>query len=85
MSDLPAVVHEDDHHVQHLKCGADHDEHIDGSDRPSMFNCKKVRQLGDGGRGGRTMYLATAVWPMRIPSLRRSPWMRGAPQSGLLH
>jgi cyclic nucleotide-binding protein len=49
----------------------------------STFNCKKVHQLSDGGSGGRTIYLATAVWPMRIPSLRSSPWMRGAPQSGL--
>jgi transposase InsO family protein len=37
MSDLPPVVPEDDHHVQHLKCGADHDEHIDGGDRPHML------------------------------------------------
>src|SRR4051795_11291363 len=29
------------------------------------------------------MYLATEVWPTSMPSLRSSPWMRGAPQSGL--
>src|SRR3954453_1707827 len=28
------------------------------------------------------MYLATEVWPTSIPSLRSSPWMRGAPQKG---
>ena len=28
------------------------------------------------------MYFATEVWPTSIPSLRSSPWMRGAPQKG---
>ena len=28
------------------------------------------------------MYLATEVWPTSMPSLRSSPWMRGAPQRG---
>jgi hypothetical protein len=27
--------------------------------------------------------LATLVWPMSMPSLRSSPWMRGAPHNGL--
>src|ERR1700730_14990938 len=30
-----------------------------------------------------TMYLATLVWPISIPSLSNSPWIRGAPHSGL--
>src|SRR5258707_9836960 len=29
------------------------------------------------------MYFATLVWPISMPSLSSSPWMRGAPQSGL--
>jgi hypothetical protein len=29
------------------------------------------------------MYVATLVWPMLMPSLRSSPWMRGAPHNGL--
>ena len=29
------------------------------------------------------MYLATLVWPTSMPSLCSSPWIRGAPQSGL--
>src|ERR1035441_10186229 len=29
------------------------------------------------------MYLATLVCPISIPSLRSSPWIRGAPQRGL--
>jgi hypothetical protein len=29
------------------------------------------------------MYFATLVWPTSMPSESSSPWMRGAPQSGL--
>src|SRR3979411_261329 len=29
------------------------------------------------------MYLATLVCPISMPSLRNSPWIRGAPHSGL--
>jgi hypothetical protein len=37
------------------------------------------------GRGTllRAIYLATLVWPMLTPSLRSSPWKRGAPHNGL--
>ena len=31
----------------------------------------------------RTMYLATLVCPISMPSLSSSPWIRGAPHSGL--
>src|ERR1017187_6859123 len=44
---------------------------------------KKVRQVCDGGFRLRTMFLPTLVSPMSMPSLSNSPWMRGAPQSGL--
>jgi hypothetical protein len=37
MGDPSAVVSEDDHHVQHLKCSADDDEHIDGGNRLHML------------------------------------------------
>jgi hypothetical protein len=33
------------------------------------------------GRHG--MYLPTVAWHTAMPSLSSSPWMRGAPQSGL--
>ena len=36
----------------------------------------------EGGFRRRTMNLLTLVSPMSMPSLRSSPWMRGAPQSG---
>ena len=44
---------------------------------------KKVLQPWDGPARLRAMYFATLVWPASMPSLSSSPWMRGAPQSGL--
>src|SRR5665811_2558892 len=43
---------------------------------------RKVRHVCEGGFRRRAMYLLTLVSPMSMPSLRSSPWMRGAPQSG---
>src|SRR5450755_4010922 len=44
--------------------------------------CKKVRHRWLGGPRRLTMYLATLDCATSNPSLRSSPWMRGAPQSG---
>src|ERR1700675_2014240 len=44
---------------------------------------RNVFQPWDGGLLRRVMYLATDVWPTSTPSLRSSPWILGAPQSGL--
>src|SRR5260370_41642333 len=44
---------------------------------------RKVRHVCEGGFRRRVMYLLTLVSPTSMPSLRSSPWMRGAPQSGL--
>src|SRR5215469_18839196 len=44
---------------------------------------RKLRQVCDGGFRRRTRYLLTLVSPTSIPSFSNSPWMRGAPQSGL--
>jgi hypothetical protein len=49
---------------------------------PSAWFRRIVLQPWDGGRLCRAMYLATEVWPTSVPSLRSSPWMRGAPQKG---
>src|SRR5260370_22621328 len=43
---------------------------------------RKVRHVCEGGLPRWTMYLLTLVSPISIPSLRSSPWMRGAPQIG---
>ena len=50
---------------------------------PSAWLRRNVLQPCEGGRLRRAMYLPTEVWPMSMPSLRSSPWMRGALQSGL--
>jgi len=49
---------------------------------PSAWFRRNVLQPCDGGRRRRAMYLETEVWPTSMPSLRSSPWMRGAPQRG---
>src|SRR3954447_22322750 len=46
---------------------------------PSAWFRRNVLQPCDGGHLCRAMYLATEVWPTSMPSLRSSPWMRGAP------
>jgi hypothetical protein len=43
---------------------------------------RKVRHVCEGGFRRRIRYLLTLVSPTSMPSLRSSPWMRGAPQSG---
>src|SRR3954465_6325706 len=50
---------------------------------PSAWLRRNVLQPCDGGRLRHAMYLAAEVWPTSMPSLRSSPWTRGAPQSGL--
>src|ERR1035437_243210 len=51
---------------------------------PSAGLRRKVRQFCEGGVPRlRTVYLATVAWLISMPSLRSSPWIRGAPQSGL--
>jgi hypothetical protein len=44
---------------------------------------RKVRHPWLGGPRRLTMYLATLACATSNPSLSSSPWMRGAPQSGL--
>src|ERR1700730_1856577 len=48
-----------------------------------MWFCRKVRQVGEGYLGRHGMYLPTVAWLTSTPSLSSSPWIRGAPQSGL--
>src|SRR5712672_3285991 len=44
---------------------------------------RNVFQPWDGGPLRLAIYLATLVCPISMPSLRSSPWIRGAPHSGL--
>src|SRR4029077_16436925 len=50
---------------------------------PSAWLRRNVLQPWDGGSRRLTMYLATLVCPISMPSLRSSPWIRGAPHRGL--
>src|SRR3984893_10480667 len=50
---------------------------------PSAWLRRNVLQPWDGGSRRLTMYLATLVCPISTPSLTSSPWIRGAPHSGL--
>src|SRR5260221_7162290 len=49
----------------------------------SLENRLLTKGLGDDGSRLLTIYLATLVCPTSIPSLSNSPWIRGAPHSGL--
>src|SRR5260221_9275044 len=49
----------------------------------SLENRLLTKGLGDDGSRRFTIYLATLVWPISMPSLSNSPWIRGAPHSGL--
>src|SRR4029077_15594174 len=50
---------------------------------PSAWLRRNVFHPCEGGALHRAIYLATLVWPTSTPSLRSSPWMRGAPHNGL--
>ena len=50
---------------------------------PLAWLWRNVFHPCDGGRLTRGMYLATVVCPTSMPSFSSSPWIRGAPQSGL--
>src|SRR5215467_5789147 len=50
---------------------------------PSAWLRRNVFHPCEGGPLLRTIYLATLVWPISMPSLRSSPWIRGAPHNGL--
>jgi hypothetical protein len=69
----------DDQSVQKLEPERRNDEQIDGRDVGSMTAQEgppaRRRRAAGGGAG--------VDWAMSIPSFSSSPWMRGAPQSGL--
>ena len=49
----------------------------------TMWLRRKLRQVREGALGRHGMYLPTVAWLTSMPSLSSSPWMRGAPHSGL--
>src|ERR1700755_440370 len=68
--------------VEQTKRDCRHDEHIHRGDAVGMIAKERPPAL-DGGSLRLAMYLATLVCPISMPSLRSSPWIRGAPHSGL--
>ena len=48
-----------------------------------MWFARNVRDVCDGDGRPWPMYFATVAWLTPTPSFRSSPWIRGAPQSGL--
>jgi hypothetical protein len=79
---LSATVSQDDHDVEQSKRGLHGNEHVDGDDA-DCFVAEETTHVGEGVPARRIMYFATVAWLTSMPSLRSSPWMRGAPHSGL--
>src|SRR6266481_2320450 len=79
---LPSAVLHDQQSIEQPKRDRRHDEHIHRSDPISVMS-RNIFQPCDGGSRLLTIYLATLVCPTSIPSLSNSPWIRGAPHSGL--
>ena len=59
-----------------------HHEKVHRRDAVSMVAKERLPSREEG-RLLRAIYLATLVWPTSMPSLRSSPWILGAPHSGL--
>jgi hypothetical protein len=78
----PALVPEDDQDEQQPEADRRHDQKVHGGNASRMV-CRKVFQVCDGPRPLLAMYLATVDCAISIPSFISSPWMRGAPHSGL--
>jgi hypothetical protein len=72
--------HEED--IQDLKPDRRNDEEATEAILFTWF-ARNVLQVWDCGLLPRSMYLLTQVSPISIPSLSSSPWIRGAPQTGL--
>src|ERR1039457_5257847 len=77
----PAVPH-DQQAIEQTKRDCRHDEQIHRRDAVGMIMKKRLPPLR--WRPLRlAIYLATLVCPISMPSLSNSPWIRGAPHSGL--
>jgi hypothetical protein len=65
--------------IEQLERDRRHDEEVIAA-MPSAWLRRNVFHPCVEGPLLRAIYLATPVWPMLMPSLRSSPWRRGAPQ-----
>src|SRR5438105_12726718 len=73
---------QDHEHVEHAKRHRGHYEQVDET-RSATWFWRKVRQVCEGGFARRGMSRPTVRCEILRPSLRSSPWMRGAAQRGL--
>jgi hypothetical protein len=78
---LPPTVPQYQERKQVLKGQRRHNTHIDGGNRVRMIS-QNVFQDCDGDFGGRVIYFETVDWATSKPSIKSSPSIRGAPQSG---
>jgi hypothetical protein len=84
LENAPTVVCQHQEDVEHLKPERRHGEKVHWETILFTWLSRDVRQLCEGGLLPRSMYLATVGSVISIPSLSNSPWIRGAPHSGLL-
>jgi hypothetical protein len=78
--EIPAIMGQNDHHVEQPKRRGRHNEHIDRSD---AFDVIQEAAPARKAPRRRSMDFATVAWLTSMPSLSSSPWIRGAPQSAL--
>ena len=75
-----AVVDEDKEDKEDAEGGGRDGEEVDRGEGPQMIVEEGAPGLGGSFRGSRGIKRETVRSPMSMPSLRSSPWMRGAPQ-----
>jgi hypothetical protein len=75
--DPSSIVGQYDEHEEQAERHRRHDEE---GPRDSRVRCATIATAPTACRG---MYLATVDWLTEMPSFSSSPWIRGAPQSGL--
>src|SRR5437588_6613219 len=76
--DLAAVMKQDHEHVEHAKLTVGATKKSTET-RSATWFWRKVRQVCEGGFARRGTSRPTVRCEMLRPSLRSSPWMRGAP------
>src|ERR1700738_1035212 len=80
--DLSSAMPHDQQTIEQTERDCRHDEQIDRGDTVGMIAEERLPPW-DGGPLRLAIYLATLVCPISMPSLSSSPWIRGAPHSGL--
>jgi hypothetical protein len=83
VQDAPTIVADDEEAVQHAEGDRWHSEEVDGRNRFPVDSKEASQRLaGSGSRGARFIQREMVRSERSKPSMRSSPWMRGAPQVG---